>query len=75
VLQCRGAAVRSVRHSPVDERVEKLEKAVESLADMPRQVTDLQVRAGSLELQIVQLRRALHEDVIERIARLGDARS
>jgi hypothetical protein len=110
---------------PVVERVEKLEKAFKSLAEMPRQMTDLQGRVGrlevrvtSVELQIVQLRtemrdgfsavlevvesdshatqqlydggraemrelfketwshvRVLHEDLVQRIARIGEARS
>jgi len=95
---------------PVIERVEKLEKALESLAGLPDRMTAVDDRVGSLELQIVQLRtemkdgfsavrsdllevfdagsratealfketwaqmRTLHEDVISRIARLGDAR-
>jgi hypothetical protein len=97
---------------PVIERVEKLEKVVESLAEMPERMTAIEGRVGSLELQIVQLRtemnegfsalhgeiqdvrgevvstrndilevvesssratRVLHEEVISRIARLGEA--
>jgi hypothetical protein len=102
---------------PVIERVEKLEKTLESLAGIPDRMTAVEDRVGSLELQIVQLRtemkegfsalrgelgdtcsellevfasgsratealfketwaqmRTLHEDVISRIARLGEAR-
>ena len=94
--------------------MEKLEKTVASLAEMPRQLTDLNGRVGQLELQIVQLRtemnegfsalhgeiqdvrgevvstrndilkvvesssratRVLHEEIISRIARLGEAPS
>lgn len=105
------------------ERVEKLEKALESLAELPRQMSSLtgqmsaltgrigqvEDRVAHVELQIVQLRtemkggfsairseflevfdagsratetlfketwaqmRTLHEDVISRITRLGEA--
>jgi hypothetical protein len=124
---CRRAKARSAgglatAGAPVIERVENLEKMVESLVEIPQRMTAVEGRVGSLELQIVQLRnemrdgfsavraeakranrrlmrgllqvidassratqvlfqetqnqmRVLHEDLVSRIARIGEARA
>ena len=47
---------------PLAERVEKLEKTLESLADIPRRMTAVENRVGSLESQIVQLRTNMKDE-------------
>lgn len=46
---------------PMIERVEKLEKTLESLAGIPDRMTAVEDRVGSLELQILQLRTEMNE--------------
>jgi len=47
---------------PVIEPVEKLEKTLESLAEIPRRMTAVEDHVGSLELQIGQLRSEMHDE-------------
>ena len=49
-------------HDPVIERVEKLEKTVAALTRLPGEVSQLTLRVGAMESQIVQLRTEMKDE-------------
>jgi hypothetical protein len=49
-------------HDPVIERVENLEKTVTALARLPGEVSQLSLRVGTMESQIVQLRTEMKDE-------------